>query len=367
MTRTVPAAILTAIQSSAFKLPQLVHIRRSDNIVHRFTNWDVAITTDMADETTSPDPTYYPNKIEGLSTFSAQINAPVDDTELLLAIDDDEIIANDARRGRFDSAIVTIGYALPDSPVTSWLYAKYDTGQVKIEGIRLRIELLGPEKRLEQPVFRVLTSNCPWVFGDVNCGIPTRVLEWEFGVYPPFALVRPTVGASTLWFRALNGGATGVSEPTWPLVLGGTVVDNGITWEAIYARRTLGIVGTVSSRKVFTASGISIASDYFGEGYLTWTTGDNDGDVHRVSADDGIGGLTLHKSAFEDIQVGDTFAVVAGCRKRLLEDCVTKWDNETNSRTHTLRFGGFPYLAEEDVTVTSESSDEESEEDDSKF
>ncbi len=35
-----------------------------------------------------------------------------------------------------------------------------------------------------------------------------------------------------LWFSANAAGATGLIEPTWPTSVGGTVVDNGITWTA---------------------------------------------------------------------------------------------------------------------------------------
>ncbi len=39
----------------------------------------------------------------------------------------------------------------------------------------------------------------------------------------------------------------------------------------------------------------------------------------------------------EDIQVGDTFDVIAGCRKRLTEDCKVKFNN-------VLNFQGEPHL-----------------------
>jgi hypothetical protein len=37
------------------------------------------------------------------------------------------------------------------------------------------------------------------------------------------------------------------------------------------------------------------------------------------------------------IQIGDTFSAVAGCQKRLAEDCGTKFSNVVN-------FGGEPHL-----------------------
>ncbi|MBP8233986.1 MAG: hypothetical protein KAY22_16940 [Rhizorhabdus sp.] len=44
-----------------------------------------------------------------------------------------------------------------------------------------------------------------------------------------------------LVFKAVqtNAGYSGSSEPVWPLVYGGTVVDNEVTWEAVYATRVV--------------------------------------------------------------------------------------------------------------------------------
>lgn len=47
-------------------------------------------------------------------------------------------------------------------------------------------------------------------------------------------LVIPTAPGSTpYYFKALNSGTTGTTEPPWPTVPGGQVSDNGITWELV--------------------------------------------------------------------------------------------------------------------------------------
>ncbi len=48
------------------------------------------------------------------------------------------------------------------------------------------------------------------------------------------ALVFPTdTNSSPYYYKAKTTGQTGVSEPSWPLAVGNTVVDEGVTWECI--------------------------------------------------------------------------------------------------------------------------------------
>lgn len=297
MTRTVPAGILAAIQSESFRLPMLVHMALADGSIITLTDWDVPLVVDLLGDGAR---TYSPNKMAGLSAFSAQINAPIDDSELILIIDDtpdnsppdsppdrDPIIANDIRRGAYDNAVVTRGYVLPTNLAAPWLYCVYDTGQASIEGLKITLELLGPEKRLEQPVGRKLTANCPWTFGDLDCGISAR-------------------------------------DPS---------------------RVRTGTVTSSAGRRTIVATGITVSNDFFGEGFITWLSGANAGDTRRVKTDNGTGTIVLHLSTFDDIANGDMFLAVVGCRKRLTEDCITKHDN-------VFHFGGFPFLAEENVTMT---------------
>ena len=64
---------------------------------------------------------------------------------------------------------------------------------------------------------------------------------------------------------------------------------------------------------------------------------------HRVRGDDGTGNIELFSVAYDAIQVGDRFNIVAGCQKRISEDCHTKFIN-------TWNFGGFPHVASEGIT-----------------
>lgn len=350
MVRSVPSPIATAIASDSFRLATLVLIILADGSTISLTDWDQALIVNLDG---NGDKTYSPNKIEGLSTFSAQINAPIDDSDLSVIIDGSTFIADDVRRGVYDNATVTIGYVIPSNLANPWLHRKYDTAQASISGIKVTLELMGPEKRLEQPVGRTITVNCPWTFGSKDCGIQTRANAWvTLTAYALGDIVKRATGTGIYWFKATVAGTTDVAEPTWPATVGGTVVDGTVTWTAFRARRLAGTVSSSANRRTIVATGITVDTDYFGEGFVTFLTGANAGDRRRVKSDTGTGTLVLQMAAFDDIAIGDTFEALVGCRKRIEEDCIDKHDNEANSSSGTLRFGGFPFLAEEGVTAT---------------
>ncbi len=342
MPRTFPAAITTAIQSTAFALATLIHIEFPDGSVTTLTDWGAPLSVNLLGVGAL---SYSPASLIGLTAFSAQINGPIDDSELSVMVGA-SFEADDVRRGAYDNAVVTVGYVVPTDLSHPVVHRRYDVGQAKIEGLKIAFELMGPEKRLEQQVSRTLSVNCPWVFGDLDCGLSTRVNAWvATTVYAVGAIVRRATGSGIYWFKATTAGTSGATEPTWPGTLGGTVVDGTVTWTAMRARRLTGTVSSSANRRTIVATGITVVSDYFGEGFITFLTGGNAGDTRRVKTDSGAGTLTLHLAAFDNIGVGDTFEIVVGCRKRHIDDCKTKHAN-------IRRFGGFPFLAEENVTVT---------------
>ena len=87
-----------------------------------------------------------------------------------------------------------------------------------------------------------------------------------------------------------------------------------------------GTVTSVTSNYVFDATGRTEAADYFSEGLLEWMTGDNAGMRTKIRTHATGGVFTQALPTFRPIQVGDTFEVIAGCRKRL-EDCRDKFSN----------------------------------------
>lgn len=90
-----------------------------------------------------------------------------------------------------------------------------------------------------------------------------------------------------------------------------------------------GTLTGATSNQVFTDSGRGEADDYFGEGELTFTSGANNGLRAKVKSFS-AGVFTLALPMPGTVAVGNTYSVIAGCRKRLAEDCRDKFDNVLN-------------------------------------
>lgn len=96
-------------------------------------------------------------------------------------------------------------------------------------------------------------------------------------------------------------------------------------------------VTAVTSGQVFSIA-TARPDDFFGDGSITWLTGNNAPvkvKVKTFTVAAGVGTFTLSEAMLLPIVIGDTATAVVGCRKRHVEDCVTKFAN-------VLNFGGFP-------------------------
>jgi uncharacterized phage protein (TIGR02218 family) len=97
----------------------------------------------------------------------------------------------------------------------------------------------------------------------------------------------------------------------------------------------------VSPLRTFQATGLTPAhvAEYFVAGQIVWTGGDNTGHksaVRKQTEGSGYYELEIELSLPQAIQVGDTFTIVQGCQKRLVEDCIP--------RGQVINFGGFPFM-----------------------
>jgi hypothetical protein len=140
---------------------------------------------------------------------------------------------------------------------------------------------------------------------------------------------------------------SGVAEPVWPTVpyeLAITlnpppaadpsddsaaralsdVHDGGVTWTAMYARKTQGAVLGRLNAMTFQHDRVIYPSHYFQYGTLIWLTGQNAGiqvdvrDSLGVVTQDGVNTkpyMQLLEMMPNPIEIGDTFIVTVGCAK----------------------------------------------------
>ena len=103
---------------------------------------------------------------------------------------------------------------------------------------------------------------------------------------------------------------------------------------------TVTVTGTitgVTGNSVFVDSARAEAADYFGEGTIAFTTGANAGLKPQEIKVHGAGGnIQTHEAFYYDVEIGDAYTMIAGCRKRL-QDCRDKFNNVVN-------FGGFSFI-----------------------
>ena len=101
-----------------------------------------------------------------------------------------------------------------------------------------------------------------------------------------------------------------------------------------------GWVTTVLGNQMWNDSSRTEAAGWYDDGLVVWLTGNNSGITQTIksfaygSPPEPL--FTLKRATVAAIQVGDSYTITAGCRKRWSEDCVIKFDNGN-------RFGGEPH------------------------
>lgn len=205
-----------------------------------------------------------------VASWAASAGLAVGNTELSILHEDDTITRADILAGRWNNAefnLFRYNWASPSDGIE--YISSGRLGEVMPRAGHYVVELRDLRQYLQQPVGAASTKTCRARLGDAMCRVD----------------------------------------------LGGWTETGTITG--------------VTSKQVFADSSRTEADDYFGEGILTWTAGLNTGLSQKVKtyASDTF---TLSLPMIFDVQVGDTYSVVAGCRKRLDEDCAAKFSNELN-------------------------------------
>jgi uncharacterized phage protein (TIGR02218 family) len=206
---------------------------------------------------------------------AAVSNSEVNGTMAAESVSEAELFA-----GLWDGAFVTVFEVnYRDLTMGVMNLQSGNIGDVKAGRSAFTAEVRGLTQRLQKIVGRVYTKGCPWVFGSIGSAyVPACNIDLD------------------------------------PLIATGTLT-------------------SATDLRTFADSARAEASDYFGAGLLTFTSGPNEGvqmEVYAFAA----GVFTLHLPMPYTVSVGDTYSVTPGCRKRYEEDCRIKWEN-------TVNFGGF--------------------------
>lgn len=166
----------------------------------------------------------------------------------------------------------------------------YTLGKISDQDGVFTSQLMGLKDKLGQKTGRVHTASCLWTFADTH----------------------------------LDSGIIATDKSRCKLNAASFTVTGTLT--------------SVTSAAEFEDSARGEAADYFGNGEIIFTTGDNAGLSRRNVRAFLVGGkITVNAPFYYAPQVGDAYTMIAGCRKRGPEDCTTKYSNRK-------RFGGFSYV-----------------------
>jgi len=206
-----------------------------------------------------------------VASLATSAGLAVDNTEITVLPDDTVITRADIIAGRWDNADYTLfRYNWADLTDGVDVRSVGNLGELQPRAGYYVAELRGLQQHLQQPVGSVSTKTCRARLGDARC-----------------------------------------------------TVDLG-PWTEI------GAITHVTSNQIFRDNGRAEAADYFGEGVLTWTSGANSDLAQKVKTYAADGTFTLSLPMLFDVEVGDEYSVVAGCRKRAAQDCKTKFSNLLN-------------------------------------
>lgn len=274
--KIIPTGLLTQYESGQTSLAWFLRVTRTDAAVYGFTSAQRDVEISGVDYLAGPG--------LDVANLASTAGLAVDNTELTIVADDTLITVSDILAGRWDNAqFLLFRASWADTSLGIEVHSAGTFGTVQPRNGAYTVELRGVQYYLQQPVGSVSTKTCRARFADFP--------------EPASDVVRCRLTAATY---TVTGTLTGVTSQT-----------------------------------VFTDTARTEAHDYFAEGVLTWTSGNNDGLSYKVKAY-AADVFTLSVPPIGAVEVGDTYSVIAGCRKRLDEDCEAKFSN-------TLNFQGEPH------------------------
>jgi uncharacterized phage protein (TIGR02218 family) len=280
--KTIASGLVTHMMSEVLTLNVCILITRTDGAKFGYTDcdFDLVVSGQTYKALTGASATQ--------NDGSAAMN--VDHAEVLSYLDASEMTEADLMAGKWDDATISM-FMVNRKNVSSGTYHMRDgvLGQITVKSpSEFQAELRGLTQFLQKQIGEVITPLCRWDLGSTS----------QNG--PPGARGLCTVNLT-------------------PYTITGVAVT------------------AVSTNQNFTASSLTQAVAYFQAGKVTWTSGLNNGRSMDIQAHGSGGVLVLALPMLNNVQIGDVFTIVPGCQKRLVQDCIGKFNNGINH-------GGFPYL-----------------------
>lgn len=272
--KTLPVALAAHIDGRITSLSTALKITRSDGTVYGFTTHDVSDVVSGVTYSSSPG-----LRASGLALTAG---AAVGNLELATLNDGTVFNVSDLRNGIWRNADYVI-FRYNHSSIADGIdtLSVGTLGEIEIKDAEIMVELRDLRQYLQEEVGSVTSMTCRARLGDDKC-------RFDLNASPPRTVGSPLQAAS------VNGTLT-----------------------------------AVSSNQTFTDSARTQEADWFGEGEIVFTSGDNVG-VHRKIKSFAAGGqFTVAIPLFNDVVVGDSYTAYAGCRKRLV-DCIQKFNNVLN-------------------------------------
>lgn len=280
MTRTLPAGLQAHLDGGATTMVYCWKVTRRFGTVQGFTEHDEDLTFDSV--------TYVASTGFSASAINAELGLSVDNLNVEGALSSSTINEDDLAEGRYDDAEVELYWVNFEDTAERVLLMTGNIGEVERRESFFSAEFRGISHRMAQRTGRTFRRTCDADLGDSRCKV--------------------SLGSFT----------------------------------------TTGTVSTVETNRLFEVTGLSPnGNQRYSLGKLTWTSGANNGLTFAVRDHSSGSGaptqITLFSKTPNDVQAGDTFSLVAGCKKDE-KTCRNKFSNIAN-------FQGFPFIPGNDVVA----------------
>ena len=163
MSKSVPPALQTFLDSREVTMVHCWKVTRKDGLVQGFTEHDLPLTFDGL--------TYEADSGFTASKIDSTLGLAVDNLDVEGALSSDTINEDDLATGQYDDAEVELHWVNFQDVAERVLLNKGYIGQVKRGQYAFNAELRSQSSRLQQNTGRIYTKTCDAIFGDSKCGV----------------------------------------------------------------------------------------------------------------------------------------------------------------------------------------------------